>query len=602
MKPGLANVMLLACVGGFAAAHCAEPLGNGVKHIGKMTAFWRHRPVVDRWLKGRLGFTRMPEYLCDGALSFPYRKKPAPEEIPFADRLTVVRLLGGWRLDWKHGEVTGERPVEAYDLAYRGEDGRIRYRWELLAPRLDHYVKNGYGLTIVLDNTPWCFPSKPDGRGMGQAAPPADFREWGAFVEQLCRELVKLYGFDTANQWRFRMGTECQGTERFSGTQDQFHKLYDHAAAAVKRVLPDAKFGPFNLAGSPTGHNVSFDALAEHCQAGTNYATGEVGSPLDFASVSIYTAPSILRGILRTTDPTFKAQQKVDFWNALAEHHPELATVSREVHEFGILGNELKVGGGEPGARGAAWTFHVMMCLREGGLDRLWNWGALETINLGRRHRLLRSTGWLLSILEHTVAGETYILEPAITPLAQNAKALPDDAPAIASYRRPLELKRPGRTFYKSIAVVQDKRTFIITSAYNEDRFVTRPADVTVALPQELAKLGDRPRVRQVALTRTNALHYRIRQDLAAAGLLDAKFAAIPGLLGTVKAMAGRPGWRHVDEHWPKYEATIRDSLTLKPFAGSVTSEARHRRFTSRMAPPSVMVIVADNAGNGEAN
>ena len=55
--------------------------------------------------RGRARFTRVPDYLCDPALSFPYRRKPAPREIPFADHVTVVRLLGGWSKNWKHGEV-----------------------------------------------------------------------------------------------------------------------------------------------------------------------------------------------------------------------------------------------------------------------------------------------------------------------------------------------------------------------------------------------------------------------------------------------------------------------------------------------------------------
>ena len=571
-------------------AHGAQPAS--VRPIGKMTAFWRHRPVVDRWLKGRLGFRRIPPYLCDTSLSFPYHKKPVPEEIPFCDHVTVVRLLGGWNPKWKHGEIAGGRPVESYDLAYRGKDGRIRYRWELLAPRLDHYVNNGYDITIVLDNTPWCFPKTPEARSMGQAAPPADFAEWGAFVEALCRRLVHLYGFDTVNRWRFRMGTECLGKERFAGSQRDYFRLYDYASAAVKRVLPNAKFGPFNLAGKPDRPTISYYALADHCVGGVNYATRRMGTPLDFAAVSIYTAPSVSRGILRTTNPTFKAQQKIDFWNGLSRRQPELANVSREVHEFGILGNEFNLGSGEPGARGAAWMFHVMMCLREGGLAGFWHWGVLETINVGAKHQLLRGSGWLLSILEHTVGGEVYVLAPRVTPLPQGAQPTSDDLRAIASYDRAVKLKRPGRAFYKSIAVVQKTRTFIITSAYAEDRFVTQPVEVTVSLPKKLAKLDGPPRVREVALARTNAVYYCIRRDLAAAGLLDEKFAAVPGLLSSVKAMGGRRAWKYVDEHWAKYEAAIKDSLTLRAFEGKLNSDTRHYYFTFRIAPPCVRVLV----------
>lgn len=42
---------------------------------------------------------------------------------------------------------------------------------------------------------------------------------------------------DVAQQEHFRLGTEYNWAYRFSGTQEQFCRLYDHAAAAVKRVL-----------------------------------------------------------------------------------------------------------------------------------------------------------------------------------------------------------------------------------------------------------------------------------------------------------------------------------------------------------------------------
>jgi len=588
--------LCLTCVSTHGQADTDAP--EAPDPIGTMTAFWRHRPVVDRWCVGGLGFIRVPDYLCDPALSFPYRRKPAPREIPFADHVTVVRFLGGWNRNWKHGEVAKGQPVDAYDLAYRDDEGKIRYRWHLVRPRLDHYVKAGYGLTIVLDNTPWCFRSKEGKGSYGNADPPTSFEEWGAFIEELCRQLVHLYGAETVNQWRFRMGTECQGKDRFTGTQEEFHRLYDHAAAAVKRVLPGAKFGPFNMAGSPKGPNVSFYALAEHCMNETNRATGKVGTPLDFAAVSVYTAPSLLRAILRTTNPQFKAQQKIDFWNGLGEKWPRLADVSREVHEFGVLGNEFRVGGGEPGARGAAWTFHVMMTLREGGLDRLWNWGTLELINLGSKHRLLNGIGWVFSVLEHTVGGETYSLRLTLKPVVQDVTALSDDLRAITAFERPEKLARPGGLFVKSVAVVKEGRTFVITSAYHEDRFVTAPVDVTLKLPRGLLPTAKTPRVRYTALTRTGAAHYRIRQDLAAAGLLGAKLAAVPGLLSSVKAMGGRPAWGYVDRNWPKYERIIRDSLTLKPFEGRLKAAGDGQRITFRMTPPAAMVLVLDNGND----
>jgi len=564
------------------------------RHIGTMTAFWRSRPVLGRWLKGRLGLTRVPDYLCDPSLSFPYRKRPYPEEVMFADHLTVVRLLGGWKYAKGKGEQDGGRKG---DLAYRDASGKIRYRWALLGPRLDHYVKNGYTLTIVLDNTPWCFPASPvEGSHYGQSAPPADFAEWGEFVAELCRQLVKRYGFETVNQWRFRMGTECQGTQRFTGTQEEFFKLYDYAAAGVNSVLPGAKFGPFNLAGDPDQGNVKYNDLADHCAKGTNYATGETGSPLDFAAVSLYMAPSILRGILRTTDPDFKASTKIKFWNGLSARDPKFRNVSREVHEFGILGNEFKIGGCEPGAHGAAWTFHIMMNLLEGGVDRMWHWGATERVWTAKDRELLTGHGWLFCVLEQTVGGQTYVLTPRAEPAAEAAVPASHDKQlkAIAGYVRPVKLNRPGKTFFKSVAVVKGHRVFIITSAYNEDRFVTTNYDVTVSLPRNLVPLKDDAKFETVALTRTNSLYFRLRQDLDAAGLLVEEYKRVPGVLSSVRAMGGRQGWSYVDKHWPRYERIIKSSLTLKPFKGKVVSNASAHHFTFQMAPPAVVVVVVD--------
>ena len=588
------TVNMLAGLGFLALAPSVATRADDIVELGQLSRFWRNRPVLGRWLKGRLGLTAVPQYLRDPTLSFPYRRRPYAEELLFADHLTVVRLLGGWKTAKGKGELDGAPEA---DLATRGPDGGIHYRWELLAPRLDHYVRNGYGLTIVLDNTPWCFPAEPDeGSHFGQSAPPAEFAEWQRFVGELCRRLVGLYGFETVNTWRFRMGTECQGTARFGGTQEQFHQLYDHAAAAVKSVLPGAAFGPFNLAGAPDGPNISYHDLADHCVRGTNHATGRAGSPLDFACVSLYTAPSIMKGILRTTDPAFKASQKTAFWDELTGRHPQLKGISREVHEFGVLGNEFGFGHGEPGARGAAWRFCVMVDLLAGGLDRLWHWGVTENVNLGQRRQVLQSSGWLLSVLEHAAGGEAYLLPVEAEPLPADDPAAPGGSllESITAYERPVPLTRPGRGFLRCLAVVKDRRLFLITAAYNEDRFATDPTRVTVHVPEAVFGLDGDPKASCVELTRTNALYFRIRRDLDDAGLLTDGFKAVPGLLSPVKTMNGRPAWRHVDEHWPRYEQIIRDSLTLGPFAGTVDNDGRGLRVSFGMRPPQVTAVVVE--------
>jgi len=566
-------------------------------HVGTLTRFWRNRPVIGRWLIYGQGLAEVPDYLCDPKLSFPYRKRPYPKEVMFADHLTVVRLLGGWKYMKGKGELNGGPRA---DLAYRDENGKIRYRWDLLAPRLDQYVKNGYELTIVLDNTPYCFPNETfEGAHYGNSAPPADFQEWGDFVAELCRQLVKLYGHDTVSKWRFRMGTECQGTARFTGPQEEYFKLYDYAAAGVKSVIPEAGFGPFNLAGGPTTGNVVYYELADHCTTGTNYATGETGSPLDFASVSIYKSPSILRGLLRTADPDFKAQQKVDFRRDLRARHPKLKDVPAEVHEFGILANEFGVGNGEPGAQGAAWIFHIMMNLFAGNIDSMWHWGGIETIwTDDETYHLPQAEAWLYGVLEHAAGGEAYVLTPKVEKLGVLPTSDPD-LRAIASFERTDRLAREYETFRKSVAFVHDDRTYIITSAYNEDRFVTATDGISLEIPTSIVRIPKDAKVSAVELNRTNAPYFQIRKDFEKAGILKDGFRKVPGLLSGTMSMGGRTGRDYIVKHWPRYVKLVQDSLMLKPFGGEVRSYATKNHITFRMAPPSVMVVVIEGTERG---
>jgi hypothetical protein len=556
----------------------------GAEPLGTLERFWRHHPVVDRWMAGGAGLQEIPDWLCDPALSFPYRKKDQPKQIPFCDHVTAVRLLGGWHPDWKNGEVRPGTEAADYDLAYRDESGEIRYRWPLLFSRLNPYVNAGCGLTLVLDNTPACFAAEASWKSMGQAAPPGDLNEWGAFIEELCRQLVEEYGAERVNGWRFRLGTECQGDERFDGTQEQFHRFYAATASAVRRVLPEAPFGPFNLAGTYDGSDgtLSYLDLADFCISNS--------LPLDFAAVSIYTAPSVLKGSLRTTNPRFKARQKVEFWNALGGRHEPLRNIPREVQEFGILGNEFGIGSGEPGARGAAWNFDMMVSLLDGGMDRFWFWDVFDYIPHGRIDYLLNGTGWLFSVLEHAAGGEVSAIEPEVIP--QPDARYPPALQPVASFEREQPLRHSGQLFVRSLMVEKPDRVFLITSVFHEDRFVCEPQDITLTLPEAL--VGSGAVIRQAALDRTNSVHWLAREDLDAAGLLDPKFAAVPGLLGPLMQLGGPAARRHVGQNWTKYEAHMKELLTLRPFGGRVRSEEGRLRVTFEAAPPSVTVLVIE--------
>ncbi len=160
----------------------AQPstLASSIK-IETIKPFWRSQPVIGRWLNTGQGLIQIPNYMSEN--SFPYIKKHNFEkEVPFADALSVVRLLGGWNYSKKSGELYGQKNA---DLVYM-EKGKLHYRWDLLKNRLDPYILAGYkDLTLVLDNIPWDFPKKAKLNTYGQVNPPYNLKKWETFIEKI---------------------------------------------------------------------------------------------------------------------------------------------------------------------------------------------------------------------------------------------------------------------------------------------------------------------------------------------------------------------------------------------------------------------------------
>lgn len=111
-------------------------------HLGMLTNFWRYSAVLGPGLENGGGLKTIPDLWQQG--DFPYHKRPYEKESLFADHLSVVRLLGGYRLE--------QDPKQDRDLVYRDSSGALKYHWELLRARLAPYLETGYSnLTLVLD-------------------------------------------------------------------------------------------------------------------------------------------------------------------------------------------------------------------------------------------------------------------------------------------------------------------------------------------------------------------------------------------------------------------------------------------------------------------
>jgi len=130
----------------------------------------------------------------------------------------------------------------------------------------------------------------------GWAYPPSDYQQWGDLVFRWVRHAVDRYGKEQVQSWRWEVWNEPD-IGYWQGSPNEYYKLYDYAAEAVKRALPQAYVGGPDSTGPADPHAADFlRQFLTHCARGNNYATGGMGAPLDFVSFHAKGDPRLVEG------------------------------------------------------------------------------------------------------------------------------------------------------------------------------------------------------------------------------------------------------------------------------------------------------------------
>ena len=130
----------------------------------------------------------------------------------------------------------------------------------------------------------------------GWAYPPSDYQQWGDLVYRWVRHAVDRYGKEQVQSWKWEVWNEPD-IGYWQGSPVEYYKLYDYAAQAVKRALPQACVGGPDSTGPADPHAADFlRQFLAHCASGSNYATGGKGAPLDFVSFHAKGDPKLVEG------------------------------------------------------------------------------------------------------------------------------------------------------------------------------------------------------------------------------------------------------------------------------------------------------------------
>ena len=191
-------------------------------------------------------------------------------------------------------------------------NGNPVYNWKIIDSIFDTYISRGMKPIAEIGFMPERLSTKPQpykhdwdpGNSYskiftGWAHPPNDYKKWAELVYQWVKHSVQRYGKTEVESWYWELWNE-PNIGYWQGIREEYFKLYDYSADAVKRALPSAKIGGPHSTGPADSSGYKFlDAFLKHIVSGKNYTTGKTGAPLDYIGFHAKGAPRVVDGHVR---------------------------------------------------------------------------------------------------------------------------------------------------------------------------------------------------------------------------------------------------------------------------------------------------------------
>jgi len=182
--------------------------------------------------------------------------------------------------------------------------GKPIYDWTIVDRIIDIYLDVGAKPFVEIGFMPQSLstnpePYRPDWSPganfnqyyLGWAYPPKDYSKWAELVYQWVRHEVDKHGRAEVESWYWEVWNEPD-IAYWHGTPEEYDKLYDSTAQAVKRALPGAKIGgPASTGPSGAKAGAFLRQFLEDCAA--------KNVPLDFITYHAKGRPSLVDGHVR---------------------------------------------------------------------------------------------------------------------------------------------------------------------------------------------------------------------------------------------------------------------------------------------------------------
>jgi len=159
----------------------------------------------------------------------------------------------------------------------RSTNGSINYNWHQIDQVYDALLKIGLRPFVELNPMPTALASGTTlmFNYKMNVTPPKSYDEWGNLIFAFTSHLVDRYGIEEVRKWYFEVWNEPNLLGFWTGTKDEYWKLYASSAFAVKKVDKGLRIG------GPATSKANWVAdIIDYCKANQ--------VPLDFVSTHLY--------------------------------------------------------------------------------------------------------------------------------------------------------------------------------------------------------------------------------------------------------------------------------------------------------------------------
>lgn len=224
----------------------------------------------------------------DRIIKIDYNKTAGKLNTMFKECIGAGRANEGLRADWQQQLAMVKKECDfkyirmhgllSDDMAVYREDrkGNPEYNYQYIDALYDFILSIDMKPFVELGFMPSALASGPETIfwWKGNVTPPKDYKKWEDLIRNLAQHFTERYGAEEVKTWYFEVWNEPNLTPGFwTGTQDEYFKLYEYAVRGIKSVNPAYKVGGPATAGAAwvpetiefcTKNNVALDFISTH--------------------------------------------------------------------------------------------------------------------------------------------------------------------------------------------------------------------------------------------------------------------------------------------------------------------------------------------------